>query len=302
MRADFIDAATGRAVTLFSGRHDVIVSDAVTSVKCASLPELTGLLGTLASAAAPCVPAFDRRRCPESFGDALLLLAVSARWPEFTADNSPYHLTLAYALPLALDTAWQDWAGRHADVLVRGRQLAGVPASHLVAVEPAEDLERRHRRLLRQHAATGTGVREHADRAGFLSHWSAFSQRRYGAALTGDEREALGAVLAMSGCTIREFACRGEVIARTVVCRHEPSRTIFDLMATWEPQHARHRPGVYSGVCNILDAARKGYRYSLCYGQFAYKDDIVGTSRRLALGDLMPGPVRAGLAEREAGA
>jgi hypothetical protein len=300
MRAEILDAATGRAVTLSSGHHDVIVSDTATSVKCATLPELMGVLGTLAPAAGPPLPAFARRPSPASGGDALLLLALSARWPEFTVDESRYHLTLAYALPLALDRAWREWAGREADGLVRGRQLVAVPASHLVAVEPAGNLERRHRRLLRQHAASGTRVREHEDHGAFLSHWSAFSQRRYDTALTQDEREALRTVLAMSGCTVREFTCRGEVIARSVVCRHEPSRTIFDLMATWEPRHARYRPGVYSGVCNILDAARQGCRYSLCYGQFAYKDDIVGTSRRLALSDLMSGQASAGLARREA--
>lgn len=294
MRADLLDTATGRTVTLSSGHHDVIVSDTATSVRCATLPELTGVLDALASAALPPVPAFGRRPSPASGGDALLLVALSARWPEFTVDGSPYHLTASYALPLALDTAWREWADRHADSLVRGRQLVAVPASHLVAVEPSVNLEQRHRRLLRQHAAAGTRVREHEDYVAFLSHWSAFSQRRYETVLTHDEREALQAVLVMSGCTIREYICRGDVIARSVVCRHEPSRTIFDLMATWEPQHARYRPGVYSGVCNILGAARQGHRYSLCYGQFAYKDEIVGTSRRLALSDLVPGHASTG--------
>jgi hypothetical protein len=294
VRADLRDAATGRTVTLSASHHDVIVSNATSSVKCSSLPELTEVLGRVDATTGSCEPAFERRPWPASDGDALLLLALSSRWPEFAADGSPHHLTLAYALPLALDIAWREWADHHSSDLVRGRQLVTVPAANLVAVEPAADLERRHRRLLRQHAVAGTAVHECGDHAAFLSHWSAFSQRRYEGAPTRDEQEALGAVLTMSDCTVREFISHGEVIARSVVCRHDPSRTIFDLMATWEPQHAQYRPGIYSGVHNILDAARQGYRYSLCYGQFAYKDDIIGASRRLSLNDLITGYASAG--------
>lgn len=299
MRADLRDATTGHTVTLSASHHQVIVSDAADSVKCSSLPELMEALGKITSTTGPWEPTFEHRPWPASDGDALLLLALSPQWPEFTADESPHHLTLAYALPLALDIAWWEWAARHSGDLVRGRQLVTVPAANLVAVEPAGDLERRHRRLLKQHAVAGTAVHEHGDHAAFLSHWSAFSQRRYEGLPTHDEREALGTVLTMSGCTVREYISQGEVIARSVVCRHDPSRTIFDLMATWEPQHARYRPGIYSGVHNILDAARLGYRYSLCYGQFAYKDDIVGASRRLSLNDLMAGRTSAGPSGRE---
>jgi hypothetical protein len=296
VRADLCDATTGRTVTLSTSRHQVIVSDTADSVNCSSLPELMGVLGKIASTTGPWEPTFEHRPWPASGGDALLLLALSSQWPEFTADESPHHLTLAYALPLALDIAWWEWAARRSSDLVRGRQLVTVPAANLVAVEPAGDLERRHRRLLKQHAVAGTVMHEHGDHAAFLLRWSAFSQRRYEGTPTRDEQEALGAVLAMSGCTVREFISDGEVIARSVVCRHDPSRTIFDLIATWEPQHARYRPGIYSGVYNLLDAARQGYRYSLCYGQFAYKDDIVGASRRLSLNDLVTGAASAGSA------
>lgn len=162
--------------------------------------------------------------------------------------------------------------------------MVAVPASDLVAVEPSEEHAYRHRRLLRQHARTS--VREHIDYAGFLANWATFTKWRYGSASSPAELNALGAVLAMSRCTVREFVSSGETIARSVTCVHEPTKTIFDMMATWEPQHATYRPGIFSAVHNLIDAATHGYRFSMCYGQFPYKDQIVGSCQRLTIEDL----------------
>ncbi|MGH3623996.1 MAG: hypothetical protein ACRDQ5_19770 [Sciscionella sp.] len=72
---------------------------------------------------------------------------------------------------------------------------------------------------------------------------------------------------------------------------------VFDLMATWEPTAGRLRPGVFSAVHNLLSAQSVGARYSMCYGQFPYKDEIVGNSRRLAMSDLWRSVVEYGVDE-----
>lgn len=91
----------------------------------------------------------------------------------------------------------------------------------------------------------------------------------------------------MSRCLVRDFVHAGEVIASAVVCLHESSKVAFDLMAAWQLRHARLRPGIYSAVYNLTDAERHGYRYSLCYGQFPYKDHVLGAASRLTLEELI---------------
>jgi hypothetical protein len=102
-------------------------------------------------------------------------------------------------------------------------------------------------------------------------------------------RESLHSVLAVTGCLVRDFHHDGEIIARSAVMLHERSRTLFDLMAVWWPRHAHLRPGIYSAVHNLQDAQERGLRFSLCYGQFPYKDHVLGGLPRLALADLATG-------------
>jgi hypothetical protein len=292
MKALLRDGDGRIVVTVSAGRHDVTLSSAtertLTRVNCVS--DLTTALVDVAPLGTPLIPVVTERPWPTELGHALLLLGLSARWP-WLAESADlhtfrqHHLTLAYALPLALDAGWRDWAEQHADLLVRSKQLVPVPATDLVAVEPDSVRIRRHRRLLRRHA--DTHVKEHHDLADFLGHWSAFTHWRYNYLLPDHERAALLAVLQASGCTVREFIHNGEVVARSVLCAHTASRTVFDVMATWHPRHARLRPGIYSAVHNLLEAADSDFRFSLCYGQFPYKDDIVSGGERLALEDLI---------------
>lgn len=216
----------------------------------------------------------------------VLLLAVANHWPEIEcADRERYHLTLAYALPLALDTHWRLWSEKHMEELIDSTQLVAVPATDFVVVQPCQDLARNHRRLLDIHAETT--VTEHRNIEAYLGDWCRFSKSRYGYSVPENERSLLNHLLLMSGCCIRDVINGGEIIGRSVVCRHLPSRTMFDLMATWRAGAGRLRPGIFSGVYNVLDALDRRLRYSLCYGQFPYKDEIVGPSSRLTLHELI---------------
>ncbi|WP_165984057.1 hypothetical protein [Streptomyces sp. YIM 98790] len=292
MNVRLLDGDGRIALTVAADRNHVTVTSAAGKpvARVSDAHELAAALAELAPPGTPLLPMAGERPWPTEAGHAVLLLGLSARWPWLveSADLRTFrqhHLTLAYALPLALDAEWRRWAEQHASLLLRGGQLVPVPASDLVAVEPCGAVAVRHRRLLRRH--TATGVKEHQDYGDFLRHWSAFTHWRYGRPVPDHESAALLAILDASGAVVREFIHRGEVIGRSVVCLHEASRTVFDLMATWQPSHAPLRPGIYSAVHSLLDAADRGLRYSLCYGQFPYKDDILGTAERLALEDLL---------------
>jgi hypothetical protein len=216
---------------------------------------------------------------------AVLLLFLASHWAEIRQnDGAAYHLTLSYALPLALHRGWREWAELHAADLVVAEQLVAVSSANLVAVQPDPHAMSRHRRLLRSHKETT--VHEHDDLATYLDDWSHFNTVRYGRVVPANEYSALYGVLSMSHCRVRDFAHAGTLIGRTIVCWHKPGNVLFDVMATWNPDAARLRPGIYSGVYNLLDAHGRGARYSLCYGQFPYKNDIVGHSKRLTIFDL----------------
>jgi hypothetical protein len=280
------ESSAGRSWEVRALSGHLVLSGSGGSTRCDTAMELVDALRASVPAHGGYRPRLDGPAAPASRADAALLVAVSELWPSVlvSPDQTPYHATLAYAFPLALDPAWRDWTDRHADLLIGGRQLVLVPASDLVAVEPAGDPERRHRRLLRRHEQTS--VREHSNLPDFLADWADFVLWRYGTLPSASERDALRTVLEMAGCTVRDFVRSGEVIARTVTCAHVQSRTLFDLLAVWDPRHAVLRPGILSAVHNLIDAASRGYRFSMCYGRFPYKDHVVAGCRPLTLDEL----------------
>jgi len=280
------ESSAGRFWEVRASSGHLVLSGAGVSTRCDTVAELVDALRAVLPAQGSYRPRLDGPAAPAGRADAALLLAVSELWPSVLVcpDQTPYHPALAYAFPLALDPAWRDWTDRHADLLIGGGQFVLVPASDLVAVEPAGDPERRHRRLLRLHEQTA--VREHSDLPDFLSDWTDFVRWRYGTPPSASEREALRAILEMAGCTVRDFVRSGQVVARTVTCAHVRTRTLFDLLAVWDPRNAALRPGIFSAVHNLVDAASRGYRFSMCYGRFPYKDHVVAGCRPLTLDEL----------------
>lgn len=216
---------------------------------------------------------------------AVLLACLASRWAGLdVAGRGQHHIVLSYALPLALDPWWSEWTMSHPATVVDGQQFVALPAESLVAVDPALDALERHRHLLRAHRSST--VSDHTDLTGFLRDWVEFSELRFRHCVTAAQRDTLRGVLTMSGATVRDVRHASTVIARSVIVRHSRSRTVFDLMAIWHPRDARLRPGILSAVLNLKDAIQRGWRYSLCYGHFGYKDQIVGQARRIDLEQL----------------
>ncbi len=239
------------------------------------------------------LPATQGRPIARTRGDVALLLLIAGQWPELLDLDGDvnHHVTLSFALPLWLDLGWRRWTLANLDLVTAGRQLAVVPALELVAVDPASVLEEtilhRHRRLLRRHAGT---TAHPASPAAALAWWERFSQQRYGQPPDAHQLAALTRIAAMSGCEAREYRADSSAVVISLLCRHDPTRMMFDLLAPWDITRPRLRPGVYSAVANLLEAHREQLRYCLCYGSFPYKDEAVGGLRRLSLTDLKATP------------
>lgn len=196
-----------------------------------------------------------------------------------------YHVSLAYALPLALNASWRSWAASNVDLLVASQQLVCAHGTDLVVGLPTGDVLRRHARLIKRHA--GTDVTAHADVASFMASWCEFSIARYGRRLPIEEVDALTKMLRGCEAEIRDLTAKGRTIARTAVVLDHDSGVLFDLMATWDFARQKLSPGRFSAIHNMSRAMSEGMAYCMCYGRAPYKDSILGSSRRLGLEELM---------------
>lgn len=240
-------------------------------------------------------PVFAEGPGIRGIADGVLALALSAAWPEIgeARSNRRYQITLAYALPLWLDPTWREWTARNLRLVLGAGQMIAVPSSEFIAVDPAEQsaasLAHRQRRLLKRHVDT-TVEREGAV-GEVVDAWSAFCRSRFDIRITPLQRKAVDGIFGMSGCEVRQFVNAGRTIARSLVCLHASSRTLFDVLAPWDESHAYLRPGIYSAFVNLLEARDRDYRYCLCYGDFPYKRDVLGRLGRLRLQDLRSTPL-----------
>ncbi|MGH2732792.1 MAG: hypothetical protein ACRDJG_07625 [Actinomycetota bacterium] len=254
------------------------------------MADVVAMLNTVVLPTGRVTPVGAKRPWATRRQHGVLLLAAAALWPELTGpQGTHYHVTLSYALPLALDSGWRTWSEDHLAELIEAAQLVVLPAADFLVVQPSGQIQRRHARLLRRHAATM--ILEHDDTDAYLWHWAAFVAQWFGRSVSAHEQAVLGDMLAMSGCHVGDIVHGSSVIGRSVTCIHPASRVVFDLMTTWDPGAAHLRPGVFAGVHNLLDAFDRRLRYSLCYGRFLYKDEIVAGSCRLMLADLLDSAV-----------
>lgn len=219
--------------------------------------------------------------------DGKLLVRSAAVWPNLydAWGDTTYHVSLAYALPLALNASWRSWAASNIDLLVASQQLVCAQGTDLVVGLPTADLLWRHARLIKRHS--GTDVTTHADVSSFMASWCEFSLARYGRRLPIEEVDALTEMLRGCGAEIRDLTAEGCTIARTAVVVDHENGVLFDLMATWDLARQKLSPGRFSAIDNMSSAISEGMAYCMCYGRAPYKDSILGSSRRLGLEELM---------------
>lgn len=282
---------TGETRAVLQARDDELVLAGGHVVHVDAIPAWWLRRGALPNAEGIC-PVVHGRPVVRTRADAALLLLVAGQWPELIDldGDASYHVVLSFAFPLWLDIGWRRWTLDSLDVVVAGDQLVVVPASDLVAVDPLVVAEAalmcRHSRLLRSHR--NTSVRFMSEIGPVLTWWEEFSEQRHGRRPTSAESTALRRVALMAGCEAKEYRVAGSPAVMSLVCRHGPTRTLFDLLAPWDATWAALRPGVYSAVDNLLEAHRQEFRYCLCYGNFGYKDEVVGALPRLGLEHLAP--------------
>jgi hypothetical protein len=203
-------------------------------------------------------------------------------------DDIALDVTLAYALPLATDRPWLKWAKTHAALVTEARQLVLVPTSDFslvdTSIEAADITRRRYRRLLRQHDQTKWTS---CDLSEALMAWGRFSRERFGDGGPPQPLEELEKIFRDTGCVAQRVSDgSGTTMCYSVVNWNEPSRTVFDILCPWSQEAAKWRPGIYSGLKNLLTAADAGWRFSMCYGAVPYKEALLRTfhSRPLSAG------------------
>jgi hypothetical protein len=216
---------------------------------------------------------------------AVLAVFVASNWPRLRSGSTFLDVVVAHAIPVAASAELRTQAYRMIDELVSAQQLLLLARSEAITVDPskcsARIIELRHRRTLRRNSDL---IAERGrDANALLARWSDHSDARFGYRLPPDVHNALSRFWSTRGVEVIEYRDASGYLGSSLIYIDGESRTLFDILAPWSVTGKLRRLGIFMGVQNLLRAQELGFRYSLCYGEFQYKLEIIAGLPRVDL-------------------
>ena len=213
-----------------------------------------------------------------SFSEGVLLLWLTKHWTfVISKDYRCCHVVLSHAFPLSLEPTLCDFVMTNIYDLLVEEQLLILDANQFILVDPlaanSETTTAHHRRLLR--ASHDWSVIKNENVECVLGMWSDYCENRFGIIHSNRHKTLLSNLFSQSGFFVKEFWRGDACVARSLLYTGYRHRILYDILTPWSRDMARLRPGIFSAVHNLIESRSKGMQYSLCYGIFPYKEDIV---------------------------
>lgn len=211
--------------------------------------------------------------------DALILLYCSKYWDSITLSNEQglADIVFDHAVPLAFTPKLYDQAINHINLLVTTGNLMILSRKQFLIVDPSlmkkNEILYRHRRLLRKNIDTKVTHLDNFDE--LLKHWKDFVVKRFNYIPDDEGLLMLKSIFNTQETNIVVYMDKEEYVSSNLRYIESTNKIIFDVIAPWSYQYSKLSPGLYSAVKNLLLAKDMGYRYSLCYGRYAYKNTIL---------------------------
>lgn len=195
--------------------------------------------------------------------------------------GEPWDLVLAYAIKINCSPTIQEFIRRNWSECIRTKNLVLLKADSLniikredINVSSINRMVRAEKRTLLRNRSTNIERVEFCDE--FWEFWESYNLKRFGSRLT---EESLFFFHMFYGTNekirLYRYSMDGNTTAYNVLFVDDHDRTVHDMLFLWSMDFSRLRLGVFSIIRNFELAFNLGYSYSLCYGNFEYKRDIM---------------------------
>ena len=215
----------------------------------------------------------------KSCADGILAICISKINPYIFYANECYSLTFSHAFPLFELESVQRNIILNIDLMVRTDSLIFKSNHELVLFYTADNREELNRLMLKNKRRIKRGkelkIVSHNKIERIFTQWTDFYKSRFDRQYTEDEIQAFTVVFGNETFIINDYLYYNVLVASNLLYIDKKHKIIFDVLAPWNLAYKKMGMGIYSILYSVKYACENGYNYSLCYGNFLYKLNLL---------------------------
>lgn len=215
----------------------------------------------------------------QSCADGILALCLNYCCPYVLYQGHLYDLTFCHGFPLYELDFVQKKLIRHIELMMESRSLVYKLHTDLVSFHTDGQLEAldqflvTNRRRIRN--CKTLEVYCHGNVEHIFTKWETFYKVRFDRIYSPNEILAFSRAMEGEQYHVNDFIYNGKPVASNLIYTDEKHRIQYDLLAPWDLAYQKLGLGIYSIIYSVKQACLNNYDYSLCYGNYPYKLDLL---------------------------
>lgn len=213
-----------------------------------------------------------------SDANIIVLFVLTLLNNTFIYNEKDYELTFAYAVPLNKERYLCNFALSIFEKCIGNGQLVFLPADTLciqkkISKEKYLKLCHFERKTISRNEKII--VKEVPFTDDFFEYWKNYELQRFGEIQEKSIRDFFMEVYSDLHFKLYKYSFNGETVAYNVCYYSDEQKVLYDVLFPWNDKMNVYRIGIFSILINVKRALDLKWGYSLCYGIFDYKTEIL---------------------------
>lgn len=214
----------------------------------------------------------------KSNNEILLLLALTQMKNRFFIDHEEYELSFAYAVPLNKDSYLMDFVLSNLEYCLKNNQIVLLPSNSLFLYESIDQTAfdaicHKERKTIRRNEHIE--IKEADFSEDFFAFWKEYDLVRFNENQSQEFVDFFKTVYALKSFKLYAYYSNQRVVAYNVCYFSETQKVLYDVLFPWLPEKSIYRIGIFSVIENLAKALKMDWGYSICYGIFEYKTQLL---------------------------
>lgn len=210
--------------------------------------------------------------------ETMVLLALTKLNNHFVVENEEYELSFAYAVPLNRDLFLLGYVIDNLEYCLDNNQVVLLTSKSLylyetINLEAFNKILNREKRTIRRN--THVRIQEVSFTDSFFDFWKKYDLARFNEKHSDDFMMFFKKVYDLDPFKLFAYYSHEKIVAYNVCYYSETQKVIYDVLFPWIFDNSVCRIGIYSIINNLSIAVKMGWGYSICYGIFDYKTQLL---------------------------
>lgn len=210
--------------------------------------------------------------------NTVVLLALTLLGNKFYQCGNLFELSFAYAVPLYKDNYLMTFVIENLSDCIKTHNIVFLKSDTLYICQKVERTV--YEKISKKNVKTierneNVVIEEVPFSFDFFAFWEDYDYIRFKEKQSDEFKRFFSKVYNSSkSFRLYRYSIDGKPFAYNVLYFSQNQKIIYDVLFPWIKCNSVYRIGIYSIIKNIQMAAERNWGYSICYGQFEYKDQI----------------------------